>query len=236
MKNQAVNLSKFYPFDGLSDGKIVCAINTRHAGNMSLSYGDTKDVLINRKAFLESLGIDYLNLSCAKQAHGANVKFVKAEDKGKGALSYATAIADTDAFITDTTGLAVAIFTADCLPVFLYDPLTPAIGLAHAGWRSTKESICAKTVELMKRQFNTKVSTLYVSFGPAIRHCCYEVGPEFNDFFASGVIGKASRYYLDLIGVNKGQLLEAGVKEDNIFDAQVCTHCQTGNFFSYRKE
>lgn len=182
---------------------------------MSLCYGNAKGALENRKTFLKDLGIDYRDLVCAKQVHGSCVRYAKEEDKGKGALVYDTAIADTDALITDEKNLPLAIFTADCLPVFLYDPITPAIGLAHAGWRGTKENITAKTIKLMQQEFNTQIENIQLGFGPAIRDCCYE---------------------LDLTGLNKKQALDLGVKEANISDCGICTSCRNTELFSYRKE
>lgn len=222
------------PLSGI-DG-LVCAFSRRSHGNMSLSYGDTKGALKNRKNFLESLGIDYKDLVCAKQIHSNQIRYVQDEDRGKGALSYDTAIGQTDAFITDKKNLPLAIFTADCLFIFLYDFRRPAIGLIHAGWRSSQENIAARTVELMQEKFDTQAQDLCVGFGPAIRSCCYEVGEEFKDFFPKELVRKNGHYYLDLVAINKMRLLSCGVKETNIFDTQICTSCQNKEFFSYRKD
>lgn len=214
---------------------LISAFSDRVSGNMSLFYADTGASLNNRRDFLGSLGINYQDLVCAKQIHGSLIRYVNEEDKGKGALSYETAFVDTDAFVTDKRNLPLAVFTADCLSVFLYDPATPAIGLLHAGWRSSKEEITTKAVRLMQKEFNTKASNLFVGFGPAIRSCCYEVNKDFGDSFPYGLIKRNNLYYLDLVGINKQQLLGAGVKADNIFDPEICTSCRHDEFFSYRK-
>lgn len=227
---------KCYRLFNLPSLKVICAFSSRYFKNMSLFYGDTADALKNRETFLKEVGIGYSNLVCARQIHSSHVKYVQEEDKGKGALSYENAIADTDAFITDRKNVPLAIFTADCLPVFLYDPQTPAIGLVHAGWRSTKENILRQTVKLMQEKFKTPIGYLSVGFGPSIRSCCYEVSREFLDYFPGEVIKKDNRYYLDLVSVNKKQVLEIGVKETNIFDSSICTSCQNKGFFSYRRE
>jgi hypothetical protein len=223
-------------FANLANPRPIAAFSSRLNQNMSLSYGDTKESLNNRRNFLESSGIDLRNLVCAKQIHRDNIQYVREEDKGRGALSYETSIPDTDALITDKKNLALAVFTADCLSVFLYDPIKPAIGLVHAGWRSSKENLIVKTLRLMQKQFNTRISDLYVGFGPAIGSCCYEVGRDFQEYFGQDVISKGNRYYADLAGINKRQLLESRVKERNIFDSQICTSCHNDAFFSYRKD
>lgn len=220
----------------LAERNLVCAFSQRACGNMSLFYGDTKDSLNNRRDFLNNLGIDYRDLVCAQQIHGSNIKDIKEEDRGRGALSYTDAIASTDAFITDKKNLPLAIFTADCLSLFLFDPITPSVGLIHAGWRSTKEAITTQAIQLMKEKFSTPAEDLRVGFGPAIRNCCCQVGEEFNNFSPEDIVKRNGYYYLDLIQINKKQALELGVKDKNIIDCRICTSCQNKEFFSYRRE
>jgi len=229
----------FLPRLSIAPGKserLVCAFSSRASGNMSLFYGDTEDALENRRTFLKDLGIDYRDLVCAQQVHGSKARYIQEADKGKGALSYDTAIPDTDALITNKHSLPLAVFTADCPSVFIYDPRRPAIGLVHAGWRSTQERIIEKTVKLMQEKFNSQAKDLSVSFGPAIGSCCYIVGEDFSDFFPADLIKRNNRYYLDLVRINKRQLLNLRVKDKNILDPQICTSCRNEEFFSYRKE
>ncbi|MFH1355040.1 MAG: peptidoglycan editing factor PgeF [Candidatus Omnitrophota bacterium] len=219
-----------------NDPQIIGAFSLRPYGNMSLSYGDTRDSLNSRKQFLRKLDINYQDLVCAKQVHSGHTECVNQGDRGKGAKSYQDAIDDTDALITDHKNLPLAIFTADCLSVFLFDAKTPAIGLVHAGWRSSKEQISAKALQSMQQRFNTGLSDLYIYFGPCIRECCNEVGEEFKEYFASDLISRDNRYFLDLVSLNKKQLLHAGVKEENLLDSGLCTFCRREEFFSYRRE
>jgi len=216
---------------------VVSAFSVKASGNMSLSYGgSTSSALGNRQSFLISLGIDYKDLVCAKQVHGNNVRYVNEADKGRGALAYDASIPDTDGFITDVKGLPLAIFTADCLSVFLYDPQKPAIGLVHAGWRSSRDNIVACAIELMRDKFNTDPSRLTVGFGPRIKGCCYQVSPEFVNHFSWGLAERAGSLYLDLAKANKKQLFDSGVRAENIFDYNYCTSCASEDFFSFRKE
>jgi len=214
----------------------ICALSRRKQGNMSLFYGDTAAALKNRESFLRELDIDYRNLVCAKQIHSSKIKRVEEKDKGRGALSYQDAIADTDAFITNKKNLPLAIFTADCLSIFLSDPKTASIGLVHAGWRSTKEEITIRAIRLMQDSFNTQVKDLYLGFGPVIRECCCEVGVEFNEYFPGYLRERNNHYYLDLVGINKKQILGLGIKPSRIIDSGICTSCQKQEFFSYRRE
>ncbi len=237
MSEQALLRNETYRiFGNLPQANLICAFTNRRFKNMSLRYGKTQDSLKNRQNFLNNLGIDYRNLVCAKQVHGSKARYVKAEDIGRGALSYDTAISDTDAIITNEKNLPLAVFTADCLSIFIYDPSAAAIGLVHAGWRSTQENIVVKTIQLMQKEFASRPENLCAGFGPAIRSCCCQVGEEFKDAFLEGLIQVNGNYHLDLARLNKKQLLGLGVKESNIFDSQICTSCQHTEFFSYRKE
>lgn len=216
--------------------QIISATSRRCHKNMSLCYGDTTDSLDNRKKFLKNLGIDYQDLVCAKQVHGSNIEYVTAKDLGRGALSYDNAIDDTDALITDKKNIPLAIFTADCLPIFLYDPNAQVIGLVHAGWLGSRDNVAIKAIRLMEERFGSRPKDLYVDFGPAIRDCCYQVGKEFRRFFSEDLIERNGYYYLDLVNLNKKQVLDSGVKEKNISDINTCTSCKNQEFFSYRKE
>lgn len=220
----------------LTDESSVVFAFSRRPQNTSLFHGDVRDALANRKDFLSLLQIDYRDLVCAKQVHGSNVEYVREADKGRGALDYNDALAGTDALITDQIGVPLAIFTADCLSIFIYSPMAHAIAMVHAGWKGTKEDISGKTVKAMVKEFGLGPETLRVSFGPAIRSCCYEVGEEFRGYFPGAVAQNSGRYYLDLAAVNRKQLLESGVEAENISDSGICTSCRNKEFFSYRKE
>lgn len=203
---------------------------------MSLGFGDTAGSLANRKKFLDAIGIDYRDLICAKQAHGKNVEYVTEEDKGRGALDYEGSFAGTDGFVTDKRSLPVAILTADCLSVFIYDPLRQAIAILHAGWRGTEKNICAEGIRVMRESFDSRPQSLLVGFGPSIRSCCFEVEKDFKSNFPFGLIERSGRIFMDIALINRRQLAGCGVKEENIFDPKVCTCSDNENYFSFRKE
>ncbi len=223
-------------FGGLFPDEFVAAFSNRACGNMSLNYADTKDSLVNRRNFLESLGIDQEGLVCTKQIHGAEVKRAHSFQKGSGALTYETALPDIDALITSEKNLPLAIFTADCLPIFLFDPQTRSIGLVHAGWRGTHGRIVQKTIEAMKKEFHARPENVCVQFGPAIRNCCYQVSRDFQDKFPGDIDQRGESFFLDLSGANRKQLSLSGVRLVNIFDCAICTSCCNGEYFSFPKE
>ncbi|MDD5355969.1 MAG: peptidoglycan editing factor PgeF, partial [Candidatus Omnitrophica bacterium] len=195
-----------------------------------------EDVKNSREAVLSGLGLELSQLVCAKQAHSANVYIAESQDKGRGSFIHDEAIINMDAFITKEKGVALSVFVADCLPVFLIDKRSKAVGLVHAGWKGTKSSIVKKTIIMMQQSFGSRPKDLTALLGPSIRKCCYEVGQEFLKYFKRGVDIRDDKLYLDLTGINYLQLKEIGVPDGNIFDSGICTSCQNDKFFSYRKE
>jgi hypothetical protein len=215
---------------------IASAFSKRQDGNMSLCYGNTRGALGNRKQFLSALGIDYRTLICAKQVHGKTVTYVTQANKGSGALDYDSSIRDTDGFLTDQKNVPIAILTADCLSVFIYDPSKPAIGILHAGWRSTEKNICAEAIRLMQEKFGSRPDRILVGFGPSIRSCCCKMENDFKSNFPFGLINRDGSLYLDIALINRRQLVGCGVREGNIFDPELCTFSENKDFFSFRKE
>lgn len=225
----------FNPLEKFRIRPVSAAFSRRADGNMSLSFGDTGDSLENRKKFLDTIGINYLDLICAKQAHGRNVEYVIGKDKGRGALDYESSIADTDGFITDQPGVPLAILTADCLSIFIYDPGRPAIAILHAGWRSTEQNIAQAGISRMREKFGSQAEDLFIGFGPSIRSCCFEVEKDFKSNFDFGLVKKQGRVFMDLALINQRQLMDCGVSKENIFDPALCTFSDD-DFFSFRKE
>ena len=226
----------YNPMEKYGISVVTAAFSRRQDGNMSLCYGDTKHSLENRKTFLSSIGVDYRSLVCAKQVHGKNVRYVKEEHKGSGALIYENSIADTDGFMTDKKGVPIAILTADCLSIFIYDPKRPAVVILHAGWRSTEKNIAAEGVRMLQEKFGSSPQRLFIGFGPSIRSCCFEVEKDFRSNFPFGITTREGRNFMDISLMNKQQLINCGVKEKNIFDPGICTFSDNQDYFSFRKE
>ncbi|HLD70224.1 MAG TPA: peptidoglycan editing factor PgeF, partial [Candidatus Omnitrophota bacterium] len=165
-----------------------------------------------------------------RQVHGDHVLIATAQD-----LQNQEATPEADGIVTNIPGVPIAVRTADCLPVFIFDPKKNCIGVAHAGWRGSEKQIAVKAVKLMKEYWACASEDLQIAFGPAIRSCCYEVGPEFKTFFPAEILERNNKLFLDLIAVNRNQLLRYGIEAENIFDSEVCTCCDAANF-SYRRE
>ena len=160
-----------------------------------------------QRAYLKKYGgEDIPQVFWRKQVHGDDV--LVACPPTAGSLQ---GLPDADAYITDERNLPIAIRTADCVPVFIFDAHKPAIGLAHAGWKGTYKSIASKTVLRIREKYASQASNLRIVLGPSIRECCYQVGEEFRDYFPLHVKERAGHLCLDVIGANRDQLLQAGV-------------------------
>ncbi|MBC7325417.1 MAG: peptidoglycan editing factor PgeF, partial [Moorella sp. (in: Bacteria)] len=187
--------------------------------NMSFRVGDPpENVLINRLSICRVLGAELADLVAAAQVHGDTVAVVTARDRGKGAKEAESALPATDALITGDPGVLLSSYHADCVPVFLLDPVQRVIGVAHAGWKGSALKIAAKTVQAMQKSFGTRPRDCLAGIGPAIGPCCYEVDePVFSCFqsaFADRPVlfnpAAPGRWHLNLWEANRRALLEAG--------------------------
>ena len=116
--------------------------------NIGIRRGDVwENVLKNYEILGEALGFDVRKVVLSHQTHTDTVFRVGRQEWGAGL--YAPELAEGDALVTNEPGTALVIFTADCTPILLHDPVTGAVGAAHAGWRGTAAAIAAKTVETM---------------------------------------------------------------------------------------
>jgi hypothetical protein len=190
---------------------------------------DSENLEYNLDKFLMCLGISYKNLVYASQIHSTNILQVNRKDGG-------TIKSGIDGFITNSEDIAISVFTADCLSVFVYDKKEKAVGIIHVGWRNAKDNIVSKLIMMMQEKFGSQRKDLLFAFGPAIRSCCYEIGPELEEYFQKDIEIRNNKLYLDLARVSRRQLLECGIEETQIEDSNICTSCSVEKFFSWRRE
>lgn len=234
-------------------GLVTHCFTTRRGGvsapprdslDMALHVGDDPElVLENRRRLCSSLGLDPSAATCAEQVHGKAVTVVKAEDSGRGAARFEDSIPGADALITNVSGPVLSLFFADCVPVFIVDPVRRAIGLAHAGWKGTALSIAFETVRAMQREFGTNPAECLAAVGPSIGRCCYDVSTDVAEAVFSAaeddrVVARAGqkKIRLDLKLANWFILRKSGIPEANIAVSELCTACEADDFFSYRRD
>ena len=143
-----------------------------------------------------------------------------------------------DAVLTDRKDIFISIQVADCVPIFMLEEKRKVIGLIHAGWKGTLLGIAKRTIETARDQLGCEPGDFTIWFGPSIRSCCYRVSDEVAILFDDEYVRPSAKMSvtLDLIGINRKQLLGCGVKDNMMFATDSCTCCEEKLFYSYRRE
>ena len=221
-------------------GMVTAGISLRNGGVSPAPYAslnlaehvgdDAKLVATNREILFQQTGLK--DLHYCRQIHGTCV--IDVDNTGKASVEDPP---EADALVSARRGVALGIFTADCVPIFIHDIATPAIGIAHAGWRGTFAGVAVNTLAQMKARFGTVPTNCRIHLGPSIQKCCYTVSTElltqFAERFGSTVRNGAN---LDLQAANVHQLSEAGLPAASISISAFCTACRTDLFYSHRAE
>ena len=256
---QAANGVWYGVFGPLKEAGLTHGVSTRLGGvsrspyqSLNLGIGtkdDRENIWANRKLFCQALGLDAENAVTTFQVHQDKVHTVTPRDVGLRDRFYHTVLADTDALITNSPGIPLLLFFADCVPIIIYDPVKRAAGVCHAGWKGTMANIAAKTLRNMRAAFETNPADCLVGIGPSIGPCCYEVDEVVIDSLKNSFAGEMSadflhalaqphgaKWLLNLWATNKIKLQEAGIPKEKIILSSVCTACNTALFYSHRAE
>ena len=212
--------------------------------NLSFSRGDKEEnVRENFRRIADAIGFSTENLVFSQQTHTTNVRVVDEKDRGKGfgkPLDYT----DVDGLVTDVPRVVLATFYADCVPLYIVDPVRRAIGLSHSGWRGTVHKMGKVTVQTMADCYGCRPENILAVIGPSICQKCYEVSEEviqeFRHFYREDCQEQLyyrkenGRYQLDLWRANEIVMEEAGILPEHIFITDLCTCCNPGIFYSHR--
>lgn len=206
--------------------------------NLALNSNDTlENVERNLHILGDALGFDTERLIMTRQIHSDIVRVVtEADHLDLCHRDYPAC----DGLVTNTPGVALLVFTADCTPLLLWDPVTGAVGAAHAGWRGTAKAIGAKCVEAMAENFGANPKNIRAAIGPNIGFCHFETDGDvpqamresFGEAVEPFMEKRGDKYHLDLKAINALVLRRAGVENIAISDA--CTCCQPDRFWSHR--
>lgn len=221
--------------------------------NVGFDRGDDEGVVAeNRRRLASACGICKRRFLCggvfvsAKQTHSARIEYVTPSTAKSNFVC--------DGFVTDTPGVPIAVKTADCVPILLYEGGAGVAAAVHAGWRGTARGIAAVAVERMCR-LGAKRDRIIAAIGPSICGGCFVVGEDFGDMFrelslssphyrvrlsASALAdeyikrGADGRLHCDLREVNRRILSFAGVTRVDI--STLCTAERGDEFFSHRRD
>ncbi len=207
--------------------------------NIGTHRGDSREnVLENYEILGNAIGFTVENCVLTKQTHTDIVRCVTAADAGTGLFK--PEFEPCDGLVTNTPGLALVVFTADCTPVLLHDPVTGAVGAVHAGWKGTAQDIVGNAVDAMVKHFGTDPKNIRAAIGPNIGQCCFETDGDVPQALletygqeVAGYIRQVNeKYYVNLKAVNAYALQRRGVTHIEI--SQECTRCDTDRFWSAR--
>ena len=211
---------------------------TQYSLNLAVGRGDSmENVEENLRRLGRAVGFAPEKLVMTLQVHSDIVRVVTdADHVGLCHRDYPRC----DGLVTNTPGVALLVFTADCTPLLFYDPVTGAVGAAHAGWRGTALGIGAKVVQTMAENFGTKPENIRAAIGPNIGMCHFETDADVPDAmraaFGAEVDGyiekRGEKYHLDLKQINAMVLRRCGVTHIEI--SEDCTVCSCDRFWSHR--
>ncbi len=195
--------------------------------NLSEDVGDDPAaVMRNWDLVADSLGLD--GIVKARQCHGKRVVCASGKLVWEGC----------DGLITMQKGLGVAIRHADCQVAFMYDPVTEAIAMVHAGWRGQVLNIYERALDVLRVQCGALPENVLVgispSIGPLHARLDYTQGkmllpPSFFSF-------EKTPLHFNLWELARAQLMACGVHRDNIEIAELCTFSHPEDFFSFRRD
>lgn len=215
-------------------------VSTGFSASLNLAFGrgdSMENVEENLRRLGDAIGFDPTRLVLTRQTHSDIVRVVTGADcRGLCHRDYP----ECDGLVTAEPGLALLVFTADCTPVLLYDPVTGAVGACHAGWRGTARDIAGKTTRAMTASFGCDPKNIRAAVGPNIGFCHFETGTDVPEAMIAAY-GKAAeayirpageKYHVDLKAMNRLSLNRAGVEQVDVSEA--CTMCRPDLFFSHR--
>lgn len=225
-----------------SHAKLIHAFTTRSGGvsiapynslNLAFHVGDSEELVLKNHDTLAS----YLNykketLLHMKQIHSNLVHIVDEKDNFYNPPT-------CDALITNKTDTPIMVMVADCSPLLFYDESKRVIAVAHAGREGAFKNITQNVVDSFIDVFGSSAEDIVVSIGASIGVCCYEVGSEIEKMaqdlgLGYSIVQRDSSLFLDVRKILKSQLLDAGVKEQNIEISDECSCCKNSKYFSYR--
>ena len=236
---------RYYKFEQLGEG-VTQAVFTRRGGcspnpwtalNLGGTVGDDPErVCENRNRALLAMKRPPESVYDVWQVHGVSVAIAE------GPRLPETPHLQADAILTNTPGITLLMRFADCVPIFLHDPIRKVVGIAHAGWMGTVRGTVRLAIEAMQARFGSTPGDILAGIGPSIGPDHYEVGPDvvaqvrqaFGQSAYRLLIDHAGATHFDLWAANRLALEKAGVWQIEL--AGLCTACHTEDWYSHRAE
>lgn len=205
-------------------------------GSMNLGQGvgdDPDAVADNRKRWRQATGGGVHVYT--RQNHGTTIRVVKRDPVEHGEVMQ-TGSAPADALLTNVPGTRLLILTADCQAVMLYDPQKRVVANIHCGWRGSVANLIGRVVSRMIHEFDCDPRQMVAAIGPSLGPCCAEFVHYKKEIPRDLWPFRVGENHFDFWRISRHQLVSAGLLENHIHDAAICTLCNAHLFFSYRAE
>lgn len=243
----------FLASDGIdATGNVAHGFSTRMGGvsegmwaslNLSANRGDDPDhVRENCRRFFAAIGAQGDRLARTNQVHSDGVRIITTADSKTDLCEKVDY--EADALVTAVPGVTLMIAIADCVPILLYDPVRRVVAAVHAGWRGTAEGVVTRTVERMEDVYGCRPGDILAAIGPSIGPEHFETHEDVPNAMMSSLatlalqhiqIKENGKFSVDLKGLNKLRLEQAGLNPDNIAISSECTGCDENKYWSHRK-
>ncbi len=243
----------FFTLPALTDTGLVNHGCTARTGGISRPPYDTlnlsftrpderrETVMENYRLFANAAGIAWDSMVMDSFEHGTTVLAVDASHAGSGYLR--EPLPPCDGLVTDDPRIALITGHADCLPLYLLDPVRGCIGLAHAGWKGTLGKIGLKMAQMMQQKYGADTKHILAGVGPGICAACFEVDEELGLRFQAGfsgvpcvLPGKPGKAHIDLPLAAAAQFMEAGIPPEHISLMDACTYEDPERLYSHRRD
>ena len=211
--------------------------------NLGVSRGDDPDhVRENYRRFFAAIGADGSRLAMTSQVHGGVVRIVTTADLH--ADPYDKVGYEADGLMTDLPGVALVVYSADCIPILFYDPVRRVIAAVHAGWRGTAAGIATTAVERMRDVYGCAPADILAAIGPGIGPDCFETHEDVPNAMTAALstavlhhikIKENGKFAVDLKNINAMRLEHAGLDPAHIAVSSLCSSCHPEMFWSHRK-
>lgn len=230
-------------------GGVLSAFSTRVGGVSSKPFNTlnfSKKREQNDNNFFENLnrfgnaaGFDYRKTVAINYAHSPDLYRAVMDDAGRGIIRENVPVF-CDGIYTDTTGIPIMSFHADCVPLFFYDPKGRSAAVCHAGWRGVAAHMASNAVSSLV-SLGSRESDILAAIGPCISGEYYEVGRDVAEVFLNGFGNDTVTYrngsvYLDLVKACLSEFINCGILPEHITVSGLCTYKESGLFFSHRRD
>ena len=220
---------------------------TAKTNKEKLPEDQLEKALNNYERLGNSIGIELKHIAKPNQKHTDNVQIVNKKILADEPDFNLEKYNQTDGLITNKPGIALGSTNADCILIYIFDPIKRVIANIHSGWRGTFQKIGEKAVKKMINEYDCNPQDLIVCMCPSIRKCHFEVGEEVatecKDIFEytgkmDDIMEKTSedKWHIDTILINRILFKNLGIKEENIIDSGLCSVCNSDIIHSYRVE